>query len=336
MLIFSRSEDGHRAQYFQFAMGILGGCRARAGDLFFRMEPALFLMVEEGFLFYVVACLWRSALGRRTVGLLFRPKPVLEGGSLRLSFKRCALKLLKRIPSVRTLTILPFATLPEMAEIADGWIYDFQLWDLTDEDHRYYEKIRQNPGEAISQLPASLRFRAGSQRVLSAFGPQDLHKGFDLFVDTLAGSKRAGLPFHFVFGGKSGIGCIGLVSRFERSGGSAIDRWLSEEEWIELYAASDLVWCLYAPGYDQASGVLGRAVQFGVPVLVREGSLSHRLCETEGIPHLAATAESVSALLARDLSAVDHRRGKALAGRFAETSLTTLHEVLGAPRDRAA
>jgi hypothetical protein len=56
-----------------------------------------------------------------------------------------------------------------------------------------------------------------------------------------------------------------------------INRFISDEELIELYKVSDTIWACYAPSYDQASGIFGRAVQFSVPVIVRDGSQVSKL-----------------------------------------------------------
>lgn len=51
----------------------------------------------------------------------------------------------------------------------------------------------------------------------------------------------------------------------------AEDRIVTDDEILRLYKVADLAWCCYAPDYDQASGVFGRALQTGVEPVVREG-----------------------------------------------------------------
>jgi len=63
-----------------------------------------------------------------------------------------------------------------------------------------------------------------------------------------------------------------------------IDRNLTDEEFESLFGVADVIWACYAPSYDQASGVFGRAIQFGVPPIVREGSLIAAFARCEDVP----------------------------------------------------
>ena len=58
---------------------------------------------------------------------------------------------LKRCASIQTLTILPFSVYPAFPTIADGWIYDPQLWDLTDAERVAVETLRgeRKPGDSL-------------------------------------------------------------------------------------------------------------------------------------------------------------------------------------------
>ncbi|MDX3927121.1 MAG: hypothetical protein QHC90_15100 [Shinella sp.] len=328
VLAYSRSDEGHRASYMRTAGRYLGAQRIRTPAVFFASAPVLFLMIEEAFALYVFACFWRSLFGRRTVGLLFRPKPALEGRSLRHRVKRGLLKRLKGLHPARTLTIVPFEDCPGAAEIADGWIYDFQLWDLEPCDHERFRAARGRNEDCPDSLAGAVRQAAGDRLVISAIGAQNRRKGFGL----LAGHYACG-PVRerwlFAFGGKVDAEMAGASAELARNGGFVADRTVSDEELTELYAASDLVWCFYAADYDQASGVLGRAAQYSVPVLVRSRSLSHRLCAREGIAHIDATEETLGDTLHGPLPLADSRMAGERSRRFAASSLATLREALG-------
>jgi hypothetical protein len=323
VMIYSRSEEGHRADYIRFVSGLFRTGRTSAVGTCTSRLPVLFLMVEEFFSLYVVACLWRSLWGRRTVGLLFRPGPALEGKSLRLRVKRRILRLLRRLPRVQTLTIVPFSIAPRFAEIADGWIYDLQLWDksvpgshdLLHTDH--------------AALPLKIREAAGGRAVIGALGLQDRHKGFDVFAGVWNDDEGLRKRFLFAFGGTVSPSLRDMVESFGAAGGFGLDRRITDEELLGLYGSSDLVWCLYDAAYDQASGILGRAVQFGIPAIVREQSLSHKFCLAENIPHIATNAQTVAAKLTEPLPASDRRSGAAVAERFRRESLKTLTAALG-------
>lgn len=281
LLDLDRPEDGHHPRY-RAALGRLLGARRRGlgRESVCARGPVLIPSIEAGFALYVLICLVRALCGRRTVGLLFRPGPALSGRSVRLRAKRLALGLLRRLPRVRTLTILPFAVEPGFADIADGWIYDLQLWDLEPAERAAVRAVR-------GALAEDIRERAGGRTVCCAIGRQDKSKGFDRFVRLYGEDPDLRAAVLFAFGGKVEAEAKRHVLTFEQAGGFACDRPLSDAELLEFYAAADLVWCAYDPDYDQASGILGRAVQGGIPVVVRRGSLLHRLCVLENFPHIA-------------------------------------------------
>jgi len=284
--LYSRSLDGHRASYVNFTEQLLGGRRANVLGLMVSSSPVLFLMIEEAFALYVMVAIWRSLFGWRTVGLLFRPKPALYGASVRLQLKRGLLKILRRIPSVKTLSIVPATLDSRISEIADDWIYDFQLWDMGDvELDKFHDfssgGVSGEAGKLLSQLSKS----AAGRKLIVAVGTQDRSKGFDGFA-AFCSSPGVGDTWLCASGGKVRENCQGYKAEIEAAGGYVLDRFISDDELLALYAASSVVWCAYSEDYDQASGILGRAVQFGIPVIVREGSYSHRFCQVEGLAHL--------------------------------------------------
>jgi hypothetical protein len=323
--IYSRGENGHRGQYIAFVTELLNAERISERQIFGCRKAVFYLMVEDSFALYVLGSLWRAMFGRQTVGLLFRPTAALTGTALRHKIKRWTLQVLKLIPCVKTLTIIPFSVAPEFARIADGWIYDLQLWDLDERDYLQVSRLREvdkgEPGVAIGQS------RRGRQ-VVTAIGTQDYNKGFDTFAKAWTESSELQAEYLFAFGGKVAPALKLVRDEFERFGGVAVDRRISDEELMSLYAAADAIWCLYSADYDQASGIFGRAVQLGVPALVREGSFSHKLCLAEDIPHIASTDVNVTERLAESLPRGDQARGRSLSTQFRARSVATLKEML--------
>lgn len=315
-LVYTRSETGRRASYLRVLERLFGARRARRRDLFFSRAPVLFLMVEEAFLLYVIVGLLRAMIGRRTVGLLSRPRPLAASLRWRYVFKRAVLRRLKRWRSIRTLTLLPFSVLPVSSAIADGWIYDFELWDLTEEERKAIEALRRER-------------RTEGRRVLTAIGTQSAWKGFDLFADVYARSAPLRATCQFIACGRVVPTAAEHAAVLGEAGGVLVDRMLSEAELLGAYAASDAVWCLYPPAGDHASGILGRAVQLGIPVVVRQGSLAHRLCVVEDLPHIAASPDAVAARLTGRPPPRDAACGHRAALRFAEESEATLRAALG-------
>ncbi len=317
-LLYTRTASGRLASYLRGLERLFGVRRARLSDLFLSPAPVLFLAVEETFLLYVVVGLLRAALGRRTAGLLFRPLPIAASSRWRWRWKRAVLQRLKRRRCIQTLTILPFSAFPAFSSIADGWIYDFQLWDLTEEER-----------QAIEALRAERRWV--ERPVLMAIGKQAVRKGLDLFADIYARSIPLRRACQFVACGKVETAAAEHAAVLCEAGGVLVDRMLSDAQLLGVYAGSEAVWCFYPRIGDHTIGILGRAVQLGIPVVVRQGSIAHRLCMAETLPHIAASAEEIAARLTGPLPPRDEPGGRSAARRFAEHSETTLRTALGLP-----
>jgi hypothetical protein len=213
LLDISGQDDGHRAEYFGLLEKLLGGVRQRfSWATLFAPSPVLVTMIEESLSLYVFTCLVRSLTGRRTVGLLFRPLPAVQGTSARLVFKRMLLRMVRCLPGAATLTIMPFSVEPRFATIAKGWIYDPQFWDLfypeaLDDDHT---------GGPLAQ---DIGRHAQGRAVCCAVGRQDIDKGFDLFARAYAEIQALRERFLFAFGGK-------LRGEVAEEGGLRAGRWL--------------------------------------------------------------------------------------------------------------
>ena len=239
ILDISRSDDGHRGQYMLFLAELFDARRVGfswRGAL--TRQPVLVSMIEESFGRYVaVACL-RAMLGRRTVGLLFRPRPALEGAGLRFAAKRLVLRGLRGLREVRTLTILPFAVEPGFSRLADGWIYDLQCWDMCGADGAVQPLSASDAGA----LAAEMREAAGGRRICCAVGRQDAAKGFDQFAAMFTGSPALREAMLFVSGGKVAPDLTNAAAELAAAGALVRNRFISDDELLDLYAAADLVW----------------------------------------------------------------------------------------------
>jgi hypothetical protein len=273
---YSMSESGHRLEYIRFSESHLGALRVYGWNLMATKKPLLFLMVEESFLLYVLVALFRSLLGRRTVGLVFRAKDCVQSNSLKLKIKYVIMRVLKYIDNIKSLSIVPFFVYSEAERICDDWIYDFQFWD------RDFLESMMDENE-VSRTMSKIKNAANGRKVICAVGKQDKSKGFDEFAKLYVESEELREKYLFVSGGKvSGIDDV-LVQSFEDCGALLINRRISDSELVALYRASDIVWACYSPGYDQSSGILGRAIQYGKIVVVRCGSVIERLAEQDNV-----------------------------------------------------
>lgn len=264
---YSRTDMGHRAEYVKFCQSQLGGRRVGVRAMLVTNKPLLFLMIEENFILYFCIAILRSLFGLKTTGLAFRAKECVESKDAKLKVKYILLRVLKTIGRVKTLSIVPFFAYPKAEEVCDDWVYDFQFWD-----REFLESITEI--HAVNSTVKKILEIANGRRVVCAVGKQDIDKGFDFYAMTYSNSKALRDEFLFVAGGKiQGIDKK-TVSTFKNHGGYLIDRRISDDELVALYHVADVVWACYTPIYDQSSGVLGRALQYGRTAIVRKGSLA--------------------------------------------------------------
>jgi len=164
---------------------------------------------------------------------------------------------------------MPFAVFPRFEQVATGWIYDPQLWDLL---HFGFSE-----NSAFPMLQDLLSIKASSRRILTALGLQHQGKGFDYLVDLWCSSAEVRENFLFVVAGKVDYRSAQKAEMFVQEGGLLINRHLSDGELMYMYRCAHIIWSCYSPTYNQASGIFGRAIQFGVPVTVRKGSYLENL-----------------------------------------------------------
>ena len=299
---YTKTLSGHRQSYLDFVKTIFGGNRVQGISLILRKHPVLFLMIEDNFLLYFIVSCIRAFLGRRTAGLLFRPKPALEASNYRLKLKLVMLKLLKNIKNVQTLSIVPTTLEPKIATIVDDWIYDFQLWDITQEQRVIFQKIRNNDIDLDDfkkyEIANEVRKHAKDKKILIALGAQNKGKGIQILSDHI--SKFNQKNYMVVVAGRFDEASA-HQKKYLQDEALIFDRFMTDEEILALYSVADAVWCYYDPSYDQASGILGRSIQLGVLPIVRPNSFSEKFCLNEKISYIAPLVFNEESL---DISAV--------------------------------
>lgn len=316
---------GHRRGYIDLfgrtceAAGLSWRLSRSWFDVIADAAPVLVLMIEESFVGYLLAGLIRAMRGRRTVGLLFRGSEAVKGVSTKMRIKRWVLRWLKGIAQINTLAITPFSVAPELEVVADGWIYDPQLWDLAD-----------GPPEASSALAGAVIEQAQGRKIVVALGDQGVEKGFGYFCRLWIDSPELRQRSFFVCAGKVEHALAGVAQEFAAAGGYLANRFISDDELISLYGACDVVWAHYAPTYDQASGIVGRALQLGRPVIVRTGSQMVRVADQLGFPVVQAPwNDSGGAIEAVSAAHPPFEPPLARLRQFRAQSLATLSRALG-------
>ena len=273
--------EGHREDYYTVFSNLIGAKRTDSfWKALFSSAPVLIGAIEaqSALRKYAALAVARTLVGRQTAALLFRPLPTLAGATRKMRIKRKVLKLIRRLTPAQTITIMPFAVEPLFSSIAATWIFDPQFWDL----HFPFPMDARLEGP----LAAELRQAAGGRKICCAIGRQDEEKGFDQYSTLYATRPDLREQWLFASGGQVDEGIRSNLDVFEASGGFSVSRFIDQEELLDLYSCADLIWCSYHTTYDQASGIFGRAMQFGIPVVVREGSLIQKFCVSERIVHI--------------------------------------------------
>lgn len=201
--------------------------------------------------------------GPRTVALFLRPQNCLRPIKPVHRIKQMLFRILRRIPKVSILTILPFDLEPRLANYARDWINDPQLWDL--------------PLLAPEALGLPLVPPAGDKPAITMLGRLDHDKGFDQFATLWIENPSVREKYRFVAAGKVDPDMVGLAGEFVEAGGTLIDERISDERMFALFHESNAIWCAYDRHYDQASGIFGRAFQLGLPTIITAGSFLEKL-----------------------------------------------------------
>ncbi|MEI8699539.1 hypothetical protein [Mesorhizobium sp. ISC15] len=239
-------------------------------------DRLLFATVDDDLGSFISISVKRAVLGRPTVALFLGPQSCFGTLTAKKFFKRGIFIALRHAPGISVASIVPLCLAPEYARVVRIGLHDPQWWDMHDG-----HTLRQ-PGD--TPVASEVRQLAGGGRpIVCWLGAVSVHKGFAFMVDSLEANPDLARQICFVSAGVAGSEQA-LTSRFRSIGGIHLDRRLKDSEWESLYGVADAVWACYDPRYDQASGTFGRAVQFGVPAIVRRGSLIHMAAMKFGAP----------------------------------------------------
>lgn len=332
LLIAVGGVDGHRREYIALFEDIFSNSglsfevRALRLSDAFNPAPIFSPMLEEYTTRFMGVSILRALWGRRSLALMFRPGEAARAKTLKHKVKRALLRLARPLPTVVVATIMPFALDPSFADIADDWIHDPQLWDLKTPD-----------APASTPLRETLSAAADGRSIVAAIGAQNLDKGFDYFAELWTSDAELRAQALFVAAGKVAPASRAAADAFVAAGGLLIDRFISDEELLDLYGQAAQIWACYSPAYDQASGIFGRAVQTEKPTIVRQGAYMERLAELLGHPAIAlpwGDASAAAALMRAPPPLAAAPGGLAAAMRT--RSLEVLGRALGVDLSRAA
>lgn len=276
-LIYSLQKSGHRQAYLN-QLGPMFGLTPVTGrmtrSIFRRMlraEQLLIADIDEDVFSFAACAVARSILRRPTVALFLRAQKCFEAGRWYYPAKRYAFRLIRRIPGLTVATITPFHIAPRYAEVATIGVCDPQYWDMHDG-----ASLR---GPRISQLSEDVCRQAEGRAVLCVLGWLGTAKGLEFLLETLEANPEITKKVFVVCVGRVVGAPQNFAERLVKLRAALVDRFVPDNELESLYGVAHAVWSCYAPGYDQASGIFGRAIQFNVPPVVREGSILSKFAE---------------------------------------------------------
>lgn len=276
--------SGHHPSYQALFLRILGGepstgpIRGRRFWRLVRASRVFFATIDADYAGFISVALLRALQGKPTTGLFLRPLQCFRTERpFVYAAKRRVFRWLRRVPGLRILSIIPYDLHPELREVSHDWIHDPQLWDL------WLDGPPVLPDTALSRQVAAKR---QGRTVMIFIGSANRIKGFSCFVEVAQRAPETLL----VVAGRIAPEYQDEAQQLRANGMIVEDRYVTDDEILSLYKVADYAWCRYAPDYDQASGVFGRAAQTNAVPIVRDGSLLERLARSLGVRYSTADA----------------------------------------------
>jgi hypothetical protein len=263
-LVHVAHTDGHHASY-QRLMNELFGMQPSVGRVGFhvffklcRARRTFFATIDDDLFGFASVAMARILLGRRTAGLFVRANSC-EGKGPKVALKRAVYAALCRLPGVSIISILPYEVAPGARQVTTHAVQDPQCWDIADKQPK-------------PDLVAAQRFEtlAAGRPILAYFGWATVEKGFPILADLIAKRPDLAERFKIIAIGKVTGECRQAADILCAAGAEIWDRFVTDEEMEALYSVCALVWCKYAPEFDQASGIFGRSVQYGKRPVVKD------------------------------------------------------------------
>jgi hypothetical protein len=273
-------DGGHRREYQElFAplfrlTPIVGKVSFSNILVFLRARTVLFGTIEDHYAGFVAVAFLRALVCRRTVGLFLRPQTCFKADDVaRRTWKGWFFSSLIRVRGISVGTIIPFTFVPHYARIARFGVMDPHMWD---------KGVPSSLAIDVA-LTKMVTEQARGRRVLAFIGSVTSIKGIDFLLSLLTRPDWPEDRTFVVIAGSVAAELRGSLQHIQPSRALVIDRMISDAELDTVYLCSDWIWSCYRPDYDQASGIFGRAVQFGKVAVIRKGSQIDRMTKDLGI-----------------------------------------------------
>jgi glycosyltransferase involved in cell wall biosynthesis len=260
------AEGGHHSDYVRL-FGSLFGLSRSIGKVGFavlwrlvRARRVLFATLDDDVFGFAWVAVLRMFIGRKTAGLFLHPNSCFSPG-LRYRVKFGMFFVLSKLPGVAVVSILPSELNPEYRHVATRFVHDPQFWDLLDH--------LPDSDESFAQ---ELKRTANGRPILAFIGGGTAVKGYPFLADVAQRLLPDQLKVLVVAAGTVEARCKDSAAKLGQAGAVVLDRFMTDAELAALYRVSRWIWICYAPGYEQASGIFGRAVQYGATVVLRDDS----------------------------------------------------------------
>ena len=269
--LYFRALSGHRANYVRIL-----GCyfdhilEDRNLSVFNRLDRLIrpsrlvFGMIDDDYFHFFFISFIRLILMKETSGFFVRPQTCFRPNFLSIA-KLVLFFLFSKLPKINIYSLLPHYCFPKMKFVCSDYIYDPELWHLS-ENHEVC---------SVAEIPSIAGLVVQKSPTILVCGLIATHKGIkDLYDILTAGNLIAG-GWRVIVAGKSPDDSESLEVRrqLESIGCISVNRYITDTELDHLYGISDYIWCSYDLVYDQSSGIFGTAIQRSKVPIVRSGTM---------------------------------------------------------------
>lgn len=255
-LLLTTDKPGHYKSYGELCRSLAGeGSVAESASIADIMGCESLVLVDGDSKHLALAplVLLRALLGRPSLFLSVRTEDLFVG-RLKSKIKRWLIQLILKFKHVSYVSI----HYPQLCEYEGRYvtkcIYDPQLWDLPYID-----------GE--SEIPHEVLGLKGYLLVLGALNAKRCKDELIACVPSIG-------DIPVVFAGKMGIEDEAKLKNIPNV--TLVNRYVSDAEILALYANAGFVYAYYDQSVSRPSGIFGRAVQLGLPVVIRKGGYLER------------------------------------------------------------
>lgn len=269
IVVFDVSSEGHRENYVKFfaskTKGLpLIGKISNNILLIFRAKLLIITTFESSPYKFTCIAFFRSIFAKKTAIIILRP--FSTSNYFRDFIKLIGQKFLTYLPRTQLFTIVPITRSHPLKDKAT-FLLDPEFWDIEDVCE----------ARCSTELSQMAQKHATGRLLLACTGAFSSDKGLSQLADMMEHPEWPKDRIAVVAAGRFSQFQMATKKRLKASGAFVADRFISDKELFSIYTISQAAWVCYAPSRDMSSGVVGRALQFGVLPIIREGSVLEEL-----------------------------------------------------------